>query len=105
MINGRVAGHHALLELVVRSRTKLGSAVEFLIDTGFDGYLTLPPAAVQALDLPFLRRITASLADGSTIHISAYLATIRWDDQEREVEALATGIQPLLGTLMLNGHQ
>jgi clan AA aspartic protease len=78
--------------------------VEFVVDTGFVGFLTLPPAAIAALRLPFLRRIAANLADDSTIHVSVHAATIIWDGEEREVEILATGSRPLLGTLLLGGH-
>jgi clan AA aspartic protease len=79
--------------------------VAFVIDTGFTGFLTLPQAIVAALNLPFLRRISANLADGSTIFLSVDIATIVWDGTLQDVEVLATGRQPLLGTLLLDGYQ
>ncbi len=45
----------------------------------------------------------ANLADDSTINLSVYAPSIFWDQREREVEVLATGRRPLLGTLLLAG--
>lgn len=79
--------------------------IEFVIDTGFVGELTLPLPAVTALNLPFLRRITANLADDTTIHVSTHTASIIWNGEERLVQVLATGRRPLLGTLFLGGGE
>ncbi len=79
--------------------------VEFVVDTGFIGYLTLPSELISSLRLPFLRRITANLADDSSIHVSVHVATILWDGEIREVEVLATGRRPLLGALLMDGHE
>lgn len=47
-----------------------------------------------------------TLADGSTIFLSVYSATMVWDGAPRDVEVLATtGRQPLLGTLLLDGYK
>jgi clan AA aspartic protease len=105
MINGHVVAHHIVVIVPLRIPNQPEVEVEFVIDTGFTGFLTLPPTIVAALNLPFLRRISASLADGSTIFLSVYLATIVWDGTPRDVEVLATGRQPLLGTLLLGGYQ
>ena len=58
---------------------------------------------MAALRLPFLRRMPANLADDGTINLSVYALTILWCDEDREVEVLATGRRPLLGTLLLDG--
>jgi len=105
MINGYVVAHHVLVNVPLRMPNQPEVEVEFVIDTGFTGFLTLPPAIVAALNLPFLRRIPANLADGSTIFLSVYIATIVWDRTPRDVEVLATGRQPPLGTLLLDGYQ
>jgi clan AA aspartic protease len=104
-MNGRVRASHAVLDVALRLQHQPDLAVEFVVDTGFVGYLTLPPAAIAALRLLFLRRIAANLADDSTMHVSVHAATIIWDGEEREVEVLATGSRPLLGTLLLEGHE
>ena len=104
-MNGRVTANHALLTIVLRFPQRPDLALEFVVDTGFVGYLTLPPNAIATLRLPFLRRIAANLADDSTIHVSVHAVTIVWDGGEREIELLATGSRPLLGTLLLDGHE
>jgi clan AA aspartic protease len=104
-MNGRASVHQALIDVTFRADDRSDLALEFVIDTGFTGELTLPPAAVQRLELPRVRQITASLADDSTIFVNVHVATIIWDGDERAVEVLATGARPLLGTLLLDGYE
>lgn len=104
MAQGQVSGHQALLNITFQLANQPELVIEYVIDTGFVGFLTLPPAAVSAMNLPFIRRMPANLADDSTIHLSVHVATILWDGLKRDVEVLATGSQPLLGTLLLDGH-
>lgn len=102
-MNGNVLNHHILLNVRLRPPLHPDLFIEFVIDTGFVGYLTLPQAAIDALGLPFVRRLPANLADDTTINVRVYAATIVWHDEERDVEVLATGRRPLLGMLLLNG--
>lgn len=78
--------------------------IEFVIDTGFIGFLTLPTDAVTALGLPYSHSIDANLADDSSIRVAVYTAMIVWNGEVREVEILATGRRPLIGTLLLDGY-
>ena len=57
MINGHVVAHRVLVNVPLRTANQPEVEVAFVIDTGFTGFLTLPPAIVAALNLPFLRRI------------------------------------------------
>ena len=81
-----------------------GITMEFVIDTGYEGALTLPAAAVELLKLPFSHRIVTNLADDSSAPVSVHVATILWNDAEWEVPLLAMGKRPLLGTLLLENH-
>jgi len=74
-----------------------------LVDTGYDGFLALQPARIAALGLPYLRRLLASLADGSTIFVDVHLATIVWDGVQRTVEVDAVDGAPLVGMKLLEG--
>lgn len=80
-------------------------AIEFVVDTGFADYLTLPSSAVETLHLPFIYHGGARLANDSVIDVGVYAATIVWHGEERNVEVLATGARPLLGTLLLDGSE
>ena len=75
-----------------------------MIDTGYDGFLSLPPAMISELGLPFRYQGRAVLANGSMETFDVYGVTVMWDDQPRYVEADAVGLEPLLGMLALNSH-
>ena len=53
--------------------------IEFVIDTRFVGFLTLPIDAVNVLQLPFVRRLIANLADGSSVETDVHSISIVWD--------------------------
>lgn len=101
MITGQVEHLHALLPITFRLPDYSNLTIEFVIDTGFTGYLTLPVAAVDALGLPYLGSIEANLATDNAVSLPLHEARVLWNGQEREVRVLATGRRPLLGTALL----
>jgi clan AA aspartic protease len=104
MIAGSVSGRHALVPVTLRTRNQPDLTIEFVLDTGFVGFLTLPPATVARLALPFRYRVPAGLADGSQVMVDVHVATILWHGVARRTEVIATGRQPLLGTSLLAGN-
>src|SRR5439155_8736041 len=78
--------------------------IECVVDTGFEGALTLPPAAVNALGLPYLTDLNANLADGTNARTRVYMGRIVWNGTERDVAVLALGRRALLGTALLDGY-
>ena len=102
---GSVRINQAVVSVPFRVPGQPDFSLEFVVDTGFAGHLTLPPTAVAALGLPFIRRVSASLANASTVLVNVHTATVVWNGTEREVQVLATGNRPLLGTLLLDGHE
>lgn len=103
MIQGSVVGLQARVNLVMRLPNRPDLQIEFVIDTGFEGALTLPPAAITALGLPYLIQINANLANNSSVVADVFQATIVWDGAERDVAVLAMGRRPLVGTALLDG--
>ena len=104
MISGAVnAGLEAAIRLEV-----LGAdgqqRVEAIIDAGFSGFLTLPPALIMLLRLTWLAREPSILADGTVGLFDLYRATVIWDGRARTVEVNAAGAEPLLGMAMLQGY-
>lgn len=79
--------------------------IKFVVDTGFEGELTLPISAVAILQLPFVQEIEANLADNQNVRITAHAAQIVWDGEVRNVAVLAMGIRPLLGTALLRNYR
>ena len=66
MITGIVTvEREAVISLTIRGSKGQEHEIEAVIDTGFDGSLTLPPALITALELPWRRRGRALLADGN----------------------------------------
>jgi clan AA aspartic protease len=103
-VTGRVVGLQPRLGVTLVRDPGPNLEIEFVVDTGFEGTLTLPIAAVNALALPFYQSIPAHLADGSTCWAPVHVATILWDGAPVEVAVLAMGNRPLPGTLLLDGH-
>ncbi len=105
MISGNVQRMHPLVPVIFRRGGQPDLAIEFVVDTGFVGDLTLPAAAVGALGLVFTHDSGANLADDSFISVQVYSATILWHGVEREVDVLATGKRPLLGMALMHGDE
>ena len=104
-MTGSVVGLHAILPVTLRLPGRGDLVIDFVVDTGFTGFLTLPPPAIAALGLPFLENIPANLADDSEIKIAVHEAAVLWNGFEQEVRVLATGRHPLLGTALLLGQE
>ena len=97
--------HQATIRLTVRGPTGQEQEIEAVIDTGFDGTLSLPPADITALSLPWRRRGRALLADGTESLFDIYEATVVWDGTPRRVAVDAADIDPLVGMRLLDGYE
>ena len=104
MIYGRLIDRKAIVPVIFRLPQQPDFSLDFVIDTGFNDYLTLPPQAVNAMNLPLYSSIPARFADGSEALLAIHLATVVWDDIEKVVPILACGYKPLLGTAMIEGY-
>lgn len=76
--------------------------VEFVVDTGFEGDLALPPSLLRRLDVVPLERRLALMPDSREEEVFAYEAEMEWDDELRLVEVLELEGKPLLGMLLLS---
>lgn len=105
MIRGSVnADREAIVRLLVRGPTGRQQRIKTVIDTGFDSWLTLTPALITALRLPWLRRGHAVLADGSVTVINIYWGTVVWDRRNRRIPVYEVDASPLLGMALLEGY-
>ena len=105
MIEGAVnAGREAVVTLALRGPAGQASEIEAVIDTGYSGYLTLPPALATELGLAFVGNGHAYLANDAEIEFDVFGVTVLWDGRPREIEADATGSTPLAGMLLLDMH-
>lgn len=105
MIEGYVnANHEAVVTIPLLGPTGQTREVIALVDTGFNGFLTLPPTLVADLELSVVGDGEAILADGSEATFDVYGVTVLWDGQARYVETAAVGIDALVGMMLLDGH-
>ena len=106
MITGVVtADLEAISRLTLRGPTRRERKVEAVVDTGYDGWLTLPPALIARLRLSYRERGSAILADGSVSFFDIYEATVLWDRQVRRIAVDEADTTPLIGMGLLAGYE
>jgi clan AA aspartic protease len=105
VITGTVVNRRAIVPLVVQGPTGQEATVEAHLDSGFNGFLTLPSSAVAVFSLPFANYFRAGLADGSVVQLAVHRGSVIWDGVECIVDVLVAERQPLLGTALLDGHE
>ncbi|MGI8424882.1 MAG: clan AA aspartic protease [Chloroflexota bacterium] len=105
MIRGSVS---AELEATIPVRVRADGRevqVNAVIDTGFDGWLTLPASVVSELRLPRRGRERGVLAVGSVAFFHLHDATVIWDGRPRSVFVAVAAGTPLVGMALLEGHE
>ena|SRR5437870_7953199 len=106
MITGTVTrAREAVIRLTVRGPAGQVQRVKAVIDTGFDGWLSAPPALIAVLGLPWRRRGLALLADGRDSIFDIYEATVVWDRRRRRVPVDAADTVPLVGMALMDGFE
>jgi len=105
VIEGTVSAHlEAVVTLPLLDSAGQVREVDAVVDTGFNGYLVLPPMLVADLGLPVVGDGEAVLADGSEAAFDVYGVSMLWDGHPRYVESGAVGVDPLLGMALLDDH-
>ena len=105
MITGTVnADREPIIRITVRDVNGQEQEREAVVDTGFTGWLTLPPAFITALGLPWKELGTAILADGSQIYFDVYEATVIWDGQPITFFVDESDSDPLVGMALMYGY-
>lgn len=105
-VNGIITGtvnayREAIIRVVVGGPGGREQEIECIVDTGFSGSLSLPPALVAELGLPFRRRGRALLADGSEAFFDIHEASVIWDGRPRLVPTDAADSDSLIGMTLL----
>lgn len=76
-----------------------------VVDTGFNGWLTLPHDSITALGLPWRRLGKAILADGQQVLFDVYEATIIGDGRSIVIPVDESESEPLIGMLLMSGYE
>ncbi len=95
----------AIIHLMVRGPAGQEQEIEAIIDTGFDGWLSLPSPLVVRLGLVWRQRGRALLADGRESVFDIYEATVIWDEQARRIPVDEAETAPLVGMSLLEGYE
>jgi predicted aspartyl protease len=98
------ARHEIIVRVPILDAIGQPRDVEFTLDTGFSGALTLPPAIIGALGLPWKGFGYLVLGNGQIEQYDQYTATIVWDGAPRSVLVDAVEVSPLLGMKLLAGN-
>ena len=96
--------HEAVVTFSLQDPEGRTRDIEAVVDTGYSGFLTLPPRLVDELGLPFAYMGQAFLANDAEVDFDVHYVTVLWDGQPRDIEADATGSTPLVGMLLLDRH-
>jgi clan AA aspartic protease len=106
MITGIVTDRReAVIRLKVRGPTGQDQEIEAIIDTGFDGWLSLPSSIIAQLGLTWRQRGRALLADGSESVFDIYEATVDWDGEPRRIPVDEAETFPLVGMSLVEGYE
>lgn len=106
MIEGRVNEKlEATLNLQVFGPNGQTGTITVVIDTGYNGSLSLPASIVARLVLPQAASRAVILADTTRRLLNYYSAALEWDGQRREIPVLCVEGDPLLGTALLKNYK
>ena len=97
------------LEIVVSIRvggpTGRNREISALVDTGFEGFLSLPQSVAEELSFPYIDDEPMTMADGRVERIDRHWAVVLWDGEPRAVQAHVVDSEPaLIGVRLLSGY-
>ena len=106
MIRGRVdAQRQARVQLEIESSDGRLEAIDTVVDTGFNGHLTLPPQVIAELDLEPDEPSDVTLATGSRETVNVWRGNVLWHDQLRRIFVFEANGVPLLGMELMEDSQ
>ncbi len=96
----------SILRLVVGDHETQRVVVDSVVDTGYTGFLTLPPATIVTLDLKWRGIKDVVLGDGCTQRFDVYSARIIWNGKFRPINKVnEADTDSLVGLGLLYGYQ
>ena len=105
MIVGIVQRREPRVRLTILGFRGRQQDIEAVVDTGYTGWLTLPPTLIAALNLRWRTFGRGILADGSVSTFDVYQAKVVWDDRVRPLFVDKFDATPLLGMALLRGYE
>ena len=106
MIEGKIdGGFKPLVPIQLMDEEGEYHSFEVVLDTGFNGDLVLPPAAIRRLGLAQEAVFKATLASGQEVYLDGFGATALWHDRPLRLIVLESGSEALLGMNLLVGSR
>ena len=105
-MKGKVnAGREAVVRIDVLGTRRGPRKVNAVIDTGYTGSLTLPPATVRSLGIRLFGKRRAELADGRVVTFDVYAGSVVWNGRLVALEIDESPCDPLIGMKLLEGFE
>ena len=76
-----------------------------IVDTGFNGWLSLSPDLIAELTLKWKRRGRAILGDGTECVFDVYAAVLVWDGNKLTIPIDEADSEPLVGMSLMEGYR
>jgi clan AA aspartic protease len=105
MITGIVRDFEPIIPLSLCGSDGKIYTQDAIVDTGFNGWLSLPPSLIVQLNLRWKRRGRAILGDGSECIFNVYEAVIVWDGVLLTIPIDEADSEPLVGMSLMEGYQ
>ena len=106
MTSGRVlATRKPLVPVVILDNQNNPHTIQFILDTGFTGQLSLPNRFTNRLGFSIADWIDARPATGAFMRIPYAEATVVWQGTQRQAQVLQLDSEPLLGMDFLWNHR
>lgn len=106
MISGRVnLRMEPSLVVTVHDAGGNTHSLEAMVDTGFNGFMTLPNKTIRQLGLKKSGDVQIILADGRAQSCAVYRAVVDWDGIPVDMEVEAADFKPLVGMALLRGFR
>lgn len=106
MITGTVTTNREIVvSLEVLGPGQVPMPLQGVVDTGFNGYLTLPLSILRNLNAIAFGTRTVELGDGQVTELDVFCIHVAWHGASREVLALHAEATPLIGMSLLWGSR
>lgn len=106
MITGIVnADFEPIIPLSIRRFDGKVFTQDAIVDTRFNGWLSLSPDLIAQLNLRWKRRGRAILGDGSECIFNIYEVILVWDETLLTIPVDEADSEPLVGMSLIEGYQ
>lgn len=104
MIRGRINQRlEPVINVPILDDHDIAHSFEFILDTGFNGHLTLPSDVIDRLGLKYSGQRAVAMADGFVHDVDVFTARVLWHEDQRPVFVIRLDSFPLLGMRSLLG--